>query len=184
MKSLELQLVDYSQLYVLIGMLENVLQRVIPKVLTIHAERRGFNYWYEGLSLSDKGEKALATALDRTRQRGNESDGLSAHKYLPLSFWRYLIRSTTYTELWTPSLFGAFPNLVAGKEFASFKILDEKLGTALGIRNRVAHYELGEIHGMKQSARVILWLLTSIDEEMAISAQRWLSDTSRRDPTQ
>jgi hypothetical protein len=87
-------------------------------------------------------------------------------------------------ELWTPSLFGAFPNLVAGKELASFKMLDQELGTALRIRIRVAQYELGENQVIKKSARVILWLLTAIDEEIAISGERWLSGTSRHDPIQ
>lgn len=183
MKSLELHLIEYSQLYVLIGMLENALQRVIPAVLTIHAQKRGFNSWYEGLPLSDKGEKALSVALKRAQLRANARKGIHAHKYLPLSFWRYLIRSTTYTELWTPTLFGAFPNLADAKEFTSFKVLDKELGTALRIRNHVAHYELEEIQRTEESVRAILWLLNSLDVEVAVLAQRWLSDASRCDPT-
>jgi len=182
MKTLELQLVEYSQLYVLIGMLEDALQRVIPAVLKPYAQKHGLRYWYEGLPLSDKGENALRVALNRSRMRANANDGLNAHKYLPLSFWRYLIRSTTYTELWTPALYRAFPNLTSAKEFSTFKILDKKLGTALMIRNYVAHYELEEIHRVEESIQAILWLLNSLDFEMTIFARNWLTDTSRHGP--
>ena len=53
---------------------------------------------------------------------------------------QYLLISKHYSNLWLPALHLVFPMLDAPKERNSFHSISEKMGWALDLRNRVAHY--------------------------------------------
>ena len=133
---------SYSTLYFSIGIVELKLRNAIPAALSISTKKYQQGDWFENLPLTPKGEIALHKALQHSFRRRTPGSKQFPEDFLPLSFWRYLIRTSTYTELWIPSLRHAFPNLRNAKEFSTFKDLESDFHTLLKARNRIAHYEI------------------------------------------
>ena len=130
----------YGEIYSAIGTLELVLRRKIPTVLLVNSQKS--ENWYEGLPLTEKGQKTLTGALERARRGRLNGQAGMPENFLPFSFWRYLLRSSTYTELWIPSLNLAFPALEERRTFLSFRRLEREMEATLRARNQMAHYEL------------------------------------------
>lgn len=132
----------YTKIYFLIGLFETKLRKVIPVTLRNYSIENGYEMWWECLPLSPKGESSLSTALTKAKKFSKGGSNVQPDEDLPLSFWRYLVRRSTYGNLWIPVLYQAFPNLKQGKGSSSFRELDARFETALITRNRIAHYEM------------------------------------------
>lgn len=178
------QLYNFSRIYLLIGLLEKSLQTVIPTLFSNYSQLHGLAHWYDVPPLSGKGEISLRMAIRKAEELGFDQTTSPLESFLPLSFWRYLVRQNNYGKLWVPILFEAFPNLRDPKRMPAFNELDRRLGFAVKVRNQIAHYEFRDGQDLNIPIRNLLWLLAAMDKELRIIGEELIADTSRRDPIQ
>lgn len=150
-KSQILILQDYARIYFSVGILELQLRKCIPEVLTVFAMQNRGKTWFDDLPLTSKSSIALKAAITLAERRGRIGEVHDPQDYLPLSFWRYLIRSSTYTELWIPSLHQAFPKIKDPKHISTFRTIEADFQLVLRIRNQVAHYEIRSARELKSA---------------------------------
>lgn len=159
------------------GLLEKSLQTVVPPTLSSYSKLHGLANWYDALQLSQKGEKSLGIAITKAEQSRMRRESISFEGYLPLSFWRYLVRRNSYGTLWVPILFEAFPNLPNPKHLSTFKELDRRLGHAVQARNQIAHFEFRGGQNLDIPIQNLLWLLGTLDMGLRIIGERLIAGT-------
>lgn len=123
------------------GMVEVVIRNAMDRALVERGNARGWQSWFDGAPLDQRGRVDVRKARDRATRFGREAEvhGKVVAE-LSLGFWRYLAASRYLTALWTPALYRAFPAGPSDKRQQQREV-DRHLQNLLLVRNRAAHHE-------------------------------------------
>lgn len=168
---------NYSRMYRLLGIFETGLRISIPRVLSARDVTKSNFCWYETPELSPKGSDALERAKTKALIFERSGKPIRPEHFLPLSFWRHLVRRPFYSSLWVPKLHKGFSGLANPKSLATFKTLDARFGRALVARNHVAHYSIGWKCDVDEEIQNLLWLIKALDLELYASVLPLIADT-------
>ena len=153
----EKELIFYSTLYKLLGVIELTLRHRIPNTLSVIARKRGFIYWFEVIPESSSRGKVM-----RNLKQEVEEGLFDPNFFIPLSFWRYLFSKDSYTTLWLPALYKIFPNFRNPLSRESFQEISDALHRVNLVRNRVAHYDFKNCQNFEIEAALLLWVIAML----------------------
>ncbi len=155
----------YGKSYLLLGALELILRKKMTVALSNFTEEKGYTTWREWFESSDTKSPYSLRAINQAKSQGLR-DNVSIESQLPLSFWRYLLISKHYSNLWLPTLHLVFPELETPKARNSFHSISEKMGKALDLRNRVAHYNFYRISIIDAEETNLRSIISVMGEEL------------------
>ena len=155
----------YGKSYLLLGALELIVRNKMTVALSNFAEYKGYPTWHEWFEFSDIKSPYLLRAINKAKAQGSR-DGASIESQLPLSFWCYLLISKHYSNLWLPTLHLVFPEIEAPKARKSFHEISEKMGNALDLRNRVAHYNFYKISIIDAEESNLISIISAMGDEL------------------
>ena len=155
----------YGRSYLLLGDFELIVRKKMIVTLSDFAKGKGHTMWHEGLEFSDVGSQYLLRTINKAKSQARR-DNVTIESQVPLSFWRYLLISKHYSNLWLPALHLVFPMLDAPKERNSFHSISEKMGWALDLRNRVAHYNFYKISIIEAEETNLRSIISAMGEKL------------------
>jgi hypothetical protein len=169
---LALALSIYLRLYLLLGVIELTLRKVIPDTLS-SGSRKVINLsWLEIL----KRDKFRAREIE-TLEIGNLGN---LTERLSFGFWCRIFVPQNYGKIWLTGLYAAFPQLESDKSRQTYIQICNLFKRASRIRNRVAHFQMDRETSQKGDERVLIQLIQLMGaSSFLIEAQRLIEgDTS------
>ena len=173
---LALALSIYLRLYLLLGVIELTLRKVIPDTLSSGSTKATHSSWLEIL----KRDKFRAREIEtlEIRNLGNLTERLS------FGFWCRIFVPHNYSKIWLTGLYDAFPELKSAKSRQAYIQICNLFKRASRIRNRVAHFQLNRESSNKPDERVLIELIQLMGaSSLLIETQRFIerdSDTTNQ----
>lgn len=156
------------------GMVEVVVRNAMDRALVEMGNAKGWQSWFDRAPLDQRGRVDIQKARERATRFGAQPEvhGKVVAE-LSLGFWRYLAASRYLTALWTPALYGAFPEGPTDKRQQQRQV-DRHLKNLLLVRNRAAHHEPIHRRDLGQDLRASIEIASWVSPE----AGRWVADLS------
>lgn len=169
---LALALSIYLRLYLLLGVIELTLRKVIPDTLSSGSTKATQSSWLEILK------------RDKFRAREIETLKIENHRNLTerlsFGFWCRIFVPQNYSKIWLTGLYTAFPHLESDKSRQTYIQICNLFKRASRIRNRVAHFQMDRETSQKRDEKVLVELVQLMGaSSFLIEAQRFVErDTS------
>lgn len=152
------ELENYSELYLLLGVIELELRQRIPTTVS-----RNNNYikWFENFEFDTYPNHQLSNALKRAN--GNP---VGIESKLPFGFWFRLFRIKNFEMIWKGRISEVFPQLPKPDSRKTYQSLSKRLNRILKLRNKVAHYELTKLKCQSQDIQDLIFLIKALGIEI------------------
>ena len=145
-----------------IAMVEVICRNAFDRELTIWAQNRNYQSWFDSAPLDNQAISDISKATRRATQKGFSVDshgGTIAE--LTFGFWRYLAAPRYHSSLWVPQLHNAFP--FGHADLRERRIQVESYLTRLNlVRNRAAHHEpihrRNLLHDYETAVELVSWI--------------------------
>lgn len=169
---LALTLSIYLRLYLLLGVIELTLRKVIPDTLSSGSTKPGHLSWVEILKRDKNRSREIETL--EIGNLGNLTERLS------FGFWCRIFVPQNYVKIWLTGLYEAFPQLESNKSRQTYIQICNLFKRASRIRNRVAHFQMDRETSQKRDEKVLVELVQLMGaSSFLIEAQRLVErDTS------
>jgi hypothetical protein len=152
------ELEDYSDLYLLLGLVELELRQRIPSTLS---RSDSHNKWFENFEFDTYPKYQISSALRRAN--GNP---VGIESRLPFGFWVRLFRLKNFEMIWKGRLSEVFPRLPKPDSQKTYQSLSKRLNRIHKLRNKIAHYELIKLRIQSQDIQDLIFLIKALGIEI------------------
>ena len=149
MYSKELEI--FSEVYLLLGVIELELRRRIPSNLS---SGNLSNKWFENFEFDTYPNFLLSNALRRAN--GNP---IGIESKLPFGFWVRLFRTKNFEMIWKGRMSEVFPQLPKADSQKTYQSLSRRLYRIHKLRNKIAQYEVIKLKGQSQDIQDLIYLI-------------------------
>ncbi len=159
MKDLELsqKIESFGDLYLQIGILEQLLRVRVPNSLSFQNSDSQSNSWLDKIPLNSENTLRLERAYKR-RILAKKTQSVNVTEFLPFSFWRWVLHRQHFTNLWIPHTHKILVDTKEAQNYKTFTEFEKRLNQANQDRNVIAHYNFSAISSMEKSTANIQWL--------------------------
>ena len=152
------ELEKFSEIYLLLGVIELELRARIPSTLSISNQSI---HWFENFEFDTYPNHLLSKALKKTK--GNP---VGIESKLPFGFWVRLFRSKNFEMIWQGKLSDIFPHLPKPDSKKSYQSLSRRLLRVHKLRNKIAHFELIKLKSESQDVQDLIYLVRALGIEI------------------
>ena len=152
------ELETFSELHLLLGVIELELRRRIPS--TLSSSSNHFK-WFEYFEFDAYPNYQLSNALRRAN--GNP---VGIETKLPFGFWVRLFRVKNFEMIWKGRLIEVFPQLPKPNSQKTYQSLSKRLNRIHKLRNKIAHYELIKLRIQSQDIQDLIFLIKALGIEI------------------
>jgi len=152
------ELENYSELYLLLGVIELELRQRVPSTLSCSNDNAK---WFENFEFDTYPNYHLSNALRRAN--GNP---VGIESKLPFGFWVRLFRVKNFEMIWKGRISEVFPQLPKPDSRKTYQSLSKRLNRIHKLRNKIAHYELTKLRSQSQDIQDLIFLIKVLGIEI------------------